>query len=252
MRRHPIGEERFLRSSSTTQRCQIADKFKTGHIDKYDGSSNSEEFIQVYQTVIEVAGGDDRVKANYMPTTLSDAARSWLINCPKESIYTWDQLCVIFIRNFQGTYEHPSTVETLKIIKQKHDESPRDYMKCFCNTRNVIPYIYDIKIINAFHDGVSDIKIMDEIAMKKPKTVADLLVIADVCIKASDARARLLKSHGKGLSKKKRDDREVNTTDHEDRKDCRYCGKQSSEQKEKRSFQRPPNAENWCDIHRTI
>jgi hypothetical protein len=28
----------------------------------------------------------------------------------------------MFIENFQGTYEHPSTAKTLKTIKQKHDE----------------------------------------------------------------------------------------------------------------------------------
>jgi hypothetical protein len=47
-----------------------------GHIDKYDGFSNPDEFIQVYHTIIEVVGGDDRVKANYLPTALSGAARS--------------------------------------------------------------------------------------------------------------------------------------------------------------------------------
>jgi hypothetical protein len=47
----------------------------------------------------------------------------------------------------------------------------------------------DIEIINAFHDRVSDIKTMEEIAMKKPKTVGDLLVVTDVCIEASEARA---------------------------------------------------------------
>jgi hypothetical protein len=90
-------------------------------------------------------------------------------------------------------------------------------MKHFCNTRNAIPYIQDIEIINAFHDGVSDIKIVEEIAMKKPKTVANLLAVADVCIEASKARARLLESRGNGLSKKKQDYREVNTTDRGDR-----------------------------------
>jgi hypothetical protein len=90
-------------------------------------------------------------------------------------------------------------------------------MKHFCNTRNAIPYIQDIEIINAFHDGVSDIKIVEEIAMKKPKTVANLLAVADVCIEASKARDRLLESRGNGLSKKKQDDREVNTTDRGDR-----------------------------------
>jgi hypothetical protein len=75
-------------------------KFKAGHIDQYDDSSNPEEFIQVYQTVIEAAGGDDRVKANFLHTALSEAARSWLINLPEGSIHSWDKLCAMFIRNF--------------------------------------------------------------------------------------------------------------------------------------------------------
>jgi hypothetical protein len=143
----------------------------------------------VYQTVIEAAGGDDRVKANFLPTTLTGAARSWLINLPEGSVTSWDQLCVMFIRNFQGTYESPSTAETLKTIRKKHDESLQDYVKQFCNARNAIPYIQDIEIINAFHDGVSDIKTVEEIAMKKLKTVADLLTVTNVCIEAFEARA---------------------------------------------------------------
>jgi hypothetical protein len=47
--------------------------------------------------------------------------------------------------------------------------------------------IQDIEIINAFHDGVSDIKTVEEIAVKKPKTVVDLLVVIDVCIEDSEA-----------------------------------------------------------------
>jgi hypothetical protein len=41
---------------------------KACHIDRYDGSSNTEEFVQVYQTVIEDAGEDNRVKVNFVPT----------------------------------------------------------------------------------------------------------------------------------------------------------------------------------------
>jgi hypothetical protein len=112
----------------------------------------------------------------------------------------------MFIRNFQGTYERPSIAKTLKTIKHKHDESLWNYVKWFYNTRNAIPYIEDIEIINTFHDRVSDIKTVEEITMMKPRMVADLLAVADICIKASDARARLLDSYGKGPSKKKQDD----------------------------------------------
>jgi hypothetical protein len=60
-------------------------------------------------------------------------------------------------------------------------------VKRFCNTRNTILYIQDIEIINAFHDGVSNIKTVEEIAMKKPKIVANLLTVTGICIKASEA-----------------------------------------------------------------
>jgi hypothetical protein len=159
----------------------------------------------------------------------------------------------MFIGNFQDTYERQSTVETLKTIKQKHDKSLRDYVKRFCNARNDIPYIQDIENINAFRDGVSDLKTVEEIALKKPKTVIDLLMVADVYIEASKARARLLESRGKGPSRK-RDDQEVNTVERGDQKDrggYRYRGKQYSDQKERRPFRRPDNAEKWCEIHHT-
>jgi hypothetical protein len=65
-------------------------------------------------------------------------------------------------------------------------------VKHFCNVGNVIPYIQEIEIINAFCDGVSNIKTMEEITLKKPKMVVDLLTVADTCIEASEAPARLL------------------------------------------------------------
>jgi hypothetical protein len=51
--------------------------------------------------------------------------------------------------------------------------------------QDAIPYIKDIEIINAFRNEVSDIRTVEEITMKKPKMVTDLLVVADVCIEAS-------------------------------------------------------------------
>jgi hypothetical protein len=184
-----VGKSGFCALAGPLRQVRWSDKFKTGNIDKYDGSSNPEEFIHVYQTVIEAARGDDRVKANFLPTAMTGTARSWLFNSLEGSITSWDHLCAMFIGNFQGMYEHPFIAETLKTIRQKHDESLREYVKCFYNTRNATPYIQDIEIINVFRDGVSDIKAMEEIAMKKLKMVADLLAVADVCIEASKAQA---------------------------------------------------------------
>jgi hypothetical protein len=95
-----MGRSGFCALVGPLRQVRWPDKFKTGNIDRYDDSNNPEEFIQVYQPIIEAAGGDDRVKANFLPTTLIGAARSWLINLPEGSITLWDQLWAMFIRNF--------------------------------------------------------------------------------------------------------------------------------------------------------
>jgi hypothetical protein len=112
----PTGRSGFRALAGPLREVRWPAKYKADHIDQYDDSNNPEEFIQVYQTIIEVASGDDRVKANFLHTTLSEAAKSCLINLPEGSIHSWDQLCVMFIRNFHDTYERPSTAETLKTI----------------------------------------------------------------------------------------------------------------------------------------
>jgi hypothetical protein len=90
-------------------------------------------------------------------------------------------------------------------------------VKHFCNIGNAILYIQDMEIINAFRDGVNDLKTVEDIVVKKPKMVANLLAVADVCIEASKARARLLESCSKGPTKKRQDDRDVNTVNRGDR-----------------------------------
>jgi hypothetical protein len=83
----PSGRGVFSALASGLRQVACPYKFKPGSIDKYDDSNNPEEFIQVYHTVIEAVEGDDRVKANYLPTTLTSVARSWLINLPEDTIY---------------------------------------------------------------------------------------------------------------------------------------------------------------------
>jgi hypothetical protein len=95
-----MGRSGFRALAGPLRQVRWSDKFKTGNIDRYDSSSNPEEFIQMYQTVIEAVEGDDQVKANFLPTALIGAAKSWLINLPEGSVTSWDRLCDMFIRNF--------------------------------------------------------------------------------------------------------------------------------------------------------
>jgi hypothetical protein len=71
-----VGKIGFRALARPLRQVQWPDKFKTGNINRYDSSSNPEEFIQGYQTIVEAVGGDDRVKTNFLPMTLTGAASS--------------------------------------------------------------------------------------------------------------------------------------------------------------------------------
>jgi hypothetical protein len=84
----PSGRGNFRALAPSLTQVVWPEMFKAEHIDKFEGSNNPEKFILVNHTVIEAAGGDDQVKANYLPTALACTTRSCLISLPEGSIYT--------------------------------------------------------------------------------------------------------------------------------------------------------------------
>jgi hypothetical protein len=80
-------------------------KFRPHLPEKYDGTSNPSEFLQVYVTAITAAGGDTAVMATYFHVALSGPARTWLMNLTPGSIYSWEELCARFAANFASAYQ---------------------------------------------------------------------------------------------------------------------------------------------------
>jgi hypothetical protein len=68
-------------------------KFRPHLPEKYVGTSNPSEFLQVYVTTITTAGGDTAVMATYFHVDLSGPAWTWLMNLTPGSIYSWEELC---------------------------------------------------------------------------------------------------------------------------------------------------------------
>jgi hypothetical protein len=80
-------------------------KFRPHLPEKYDGTSNPSEFLQVYVTAITAVGGDTAVMATYFHVALSGPARTWLMNLASRSIYSWEELYAQFTVNFASAYQ---------------------------------------------------------------------------------------------------------------------------------------------------
>jgi hypothetical protein len=94
-------------------------KFRPQLPEKYDGTSNPSEFLQVYVTAITAAGGNTAVMASYFHVALIGPARTWLMNLTLGSIYSWEELCAQFTTNFAIAYQQHGVEAHLHAIRQE-------------------------------------------------------------------------------------------------------------------------------------
>jgi hypothetical protein len=171
--------------------CAVAwpSKFRPHLLEKYDGSSNPSEFLQVYITAITAAGGNDAVMASYFHVALTGPARTWLMNLTPGSIRPWGELCAQFTANFASAYQQHGVEAHLHAVRQQPGETLRAFISHFTKVRGTIPRISDASIITTFHQGVRDEKMLEKLATHQVETVTTLFALADKCAKAAEGRA---------------------------------------------------------------
>jgi hypothetical protein len=164
-------------------------KFQPHLPEKYDGTSNPSEFLQVYVTAITAAGGNTAVMATYFHVALSGPARTWLMNLTLGSIYTWEELCAWFVANFASAYQQHGVEAHLHAVRQEPGETLRKFISPFTKVRGTIPRISDASIITAFRQGVRDKKMLKKLATHDMETVPTLFALADKCARAAEGYA---------------------------------------------------------------
>jgi hypothetical protein len=164
-------------------------KFRPHLPEKYDGTTNPSEFVQVYITAITAAGGDTAVMATYFHVALSGPARTWLMNLSPGSIYSWEELCARFTANFANAYKQHGVEAHLHAVRQEPGETLRAFISRFTKVRDTIPHISDASIITDFCQGVRNEKMLEILATHDVETVTRLFALADKCARAAEGRA---------------------------------------------------------------
>lgn len=153
---------------------------------EYDGKTNPAEFLHVYITAMCAAGADDLVMANWLPMALKPNVRSWLMNLPKESVRSWQDLCNQFVGAFQGGFKRPGTKSDLKIHVQNPGESMRKYIQRFSQVQHTIPDIDVATMITTSQINAHTPRMRENMNVHDIRTLADLHRIADKCVRAQE------------------------------------------------------------------
>jgi len=144
-------------------------KFRPHLPEKYDGTTNPSEFLQVYITAITAAGGNDAVMASYFHLALTGPARTWLMNLTPGTIQSWEELCARFTVNFASAYQQHGVEAHLHAVRQKPGETLQAFISRFTKVR--------------------DEKMLEKLATHEVESISTLFSLADKCAWAAEDRA---------------------------------------------------------------
>jgi hypothetical protein len=118
---------------------------------------------------------------------LTGAARSWLSKLEKENIRNWEDLMKQFTSNFRSIYKRPTSIEEVKACVQQRDETLRTYIQRWSLIKNSAVEVSDERAIDAFIIGLRPRDLVEEMGRIKPKTVSDLMDVANKFADGEDA-----------------------------------------------------------------
>jgi hypothetical protein len=121
---------------------------------------------------------------------LTGAARSWLSKLERGTIGSWEELTKQFTSNFKSTYKRPASIEEVKACVQQCNETLRSYIQRWSIIKNSAVDVSDVsdeRAIDAFMLGLRRGDPVKEMGRIKPKTVSDLMDIANRFADGKDA-----------------------------------------------------------------
>ena len=70
-------------------------------VSKFTGESKPDTWLEDYRVAVQIGGGNDEVAMKHLPLMLEGSARAWLNQLAPSSIYTWEDLDRVFVRNLK-------------------------------------------------------------------------------------------------------------------------------------------------------
>jgi hypothetical protein len=105
----------------------------------------------------------------------------------RETIRSWEELTKQFTSNFKSTYKRPASIEEVKAYVQQRNEILRSYIQRWSIIKNFAVEVSDERAIDAVTLGLRREDIVEEMGRIKPRTVSELMDIANRFADGKDA-----------------------------------------------------------------
>jgi hypothetical protein len=118
---------------------------------------------------------------------LTGAARSWLSKLEKRNNWKLGGTHKAIHKQLKSTYKRPASIEEVKACVQQRNETLRAYIQRWSIIKNSAVEVSDERAIDTFTLGLRRGDLVEEMGRIKPKTVSDLMDIANRFVDGEDA-----------------------------------------------------------------
>ena len=153
----------------------------------YDGAGNPREHILNYKTLMELQTLSDALVCKVFPTMLTGPARAWFNSLEVESIRSFGDLVNVFISQFIAGVPADRKTNYLETVKQRRNESLREYVARFNTEALQIPELDEGRAGEAMQKGTTSPEFFGSLSRKPPTSLAELMKRAEKYIRQDDA-----------------------------------------------------------------
>lgn len=139
-------------SSPFVKRIQletISKKFMMPTLAMYDGAGNPRDHVLNYKTFMELQTHSDALMCKVFPTTLIGPIRAWFNSLESRSVRNFIDLVNVFISRFIARVPIGRKTSYLETIKQRRNESLREYVGRFNSKALQIPELDEARVVEA-------------------------------------------------------------------------------------------------------
>nr|KYP53947.1 Retrovirus-related Pol polyprotein from transposon 17.6 [Cajanus cajan] len=157
--------------------------WKPLHLDRYDGTTDPDEHIDLYTTQVNLYTNNDAILCRVFPTSLKGAALNWYTQLPAESIDNFHTLVRQFMAQYATSRPHHVTSATLASLCQGEDESLRAFMERFANISVKIQNLNPEVALHAMLIAFKPRPFIDNLYREAPRDMEEL------CARATSRRS---------------------------------------------------------------
>ena len=179
--------------------------FKIPQLKQYTGIGDPAEHLENFKVRMELHGANGHIMCKAFPLSLTSSAWTWFRNLKPRSISSFAELSRAFATQFIGSTDPRKHSTHLAAVKQKDNESLKDYLSRFNAEAVQVENLSQDVLLHTMIGGLRDEKFLWSIGEQPPQSVAEFLDRAAKHINAEEL------VNAQGSSHKRKDRKEENS-----------------------------------------